>query len=189
MVQTFIMIIFALCFSGSALAVACKSVNRSELERCGAENARISDETLNATYKLVKSRIPNDEVDRLVEVQRLWLQFRDDACKKAWLENVGGTEANYAKLSCISKESDLRTKELKYQLVDGDMYGFYSHLHIEKARWKVSFMENTNQLAAEISASKDPGWIKYVEHNCEMSYKLLGEDRSTCYARQAFYAY
>jgi len=73
---------FGSCLCCVAPADQCSSLVQLDLLSCWGTGLALSDEVLNATYKLVPGKIPHDDVARLVGVQRTWIKYRDVACKQ-----------------------------------------------------------------------------------------------------------
>jgi len=134
MVKQFALLLFTLCFSYGALAIECKNIKRFDLEHCAAHKVRFSEEILNDTYASIKDKIPRREYDRLVVAQYLWAKYKDSVCEGAGVMDGDGAEPPIVKLSCLSKQNDLRTDELKYLVGDSEIDGFYAYLIIENAR-------------------------------------------------------
>jgi uncharacterized protein YecT (DUF1311 family) len=84
---------------------------------CFRAAAQGADKELNLTYMQIraalKNRGGNDDLQNLVNAQRLWLQFRDASCKAEHALYEGGTAAPEVYDACIEETTRLRTIDLK----------------------------------------------------------------------------
>ncbi|MGL5315705.1 MAG: lysozyme inhibitor LprI family protein [Peptostreptococcaceae bacterium] len=75
------------------------------------------DYMLNEIYGEIKKYLPEDEMNKLKNIQRKWITERDKSAEDASKEFEGGTGAPLAYNSVLSE----KTKERCYELVDGYM--------------------------------------------------------------------
>jgi uncharacterized protein YecT (DUF1311 family) len=79
--------------------------------------AQKADKELNLTYSQIraalKSRGGDDDLQNLVNAQRIWLQFRDASCKAEHALYEGGSAAPEVYDACIEETTRLRTADLK----------------------------------------------------------------------------
>jgi uncharacterized protein YecT (DUF1311 family) len=71
-----------------------------------------ADANLNHLYKRVQTVVSGDELTKLKEAQRLWIQFRDANCSAEHELYVGGSAASMVKLACLEAMTRHRTEEL-----------------------------------------------------------------------------
>lgn len=83
------------------------------------ENDRweIWDELLNEIYGVLKEQLPPDEMERLREEQRNWINYRDDSALAASQEYKGGTQEHLEYVSVLAN----LTEERCYELVNNYM--------------------------------------------------------------------
>lgn len=84
-----------------------------ELERCLAGAAKAADGRLNATYQQVMGALGPADRSRLVQVERLWLQYRDAACGAERDLYEGGTASGPAYVGCLQAKTDAREQDLR----------------------------------------------------------------------------
>jgi uncharacterized protein YecT (DUF1311 family) len=72
-----------------------------------------SDAALNSIYQEIRKRLEGDDAKRLVETERLWIQYRDANCEAERALYEPGTAAQPAYLACIEAMTRARTKELR----------------------------------------------------------------------------
>ncbi len=85
---------------------------------CFAAALKKSDLRLNGLYRRVQTVVDGDELTKLKEAQRLWIQFRDANCSAEDEMYDGGSAASMVKLACLEAMTRHRTQELQ------DMYGW-----------------------------------------------------------------
>lgn len=72
-----------------------------------------SDAALNSIYQDIRKRLEGDDAKRLVETERLWIQYRDSNCEAERALYEPGTAAEPAYLACLEDMTRARTKELR----------------------------------------------------------------------------
>ncbi len=77
-----------------------------------------ADAELNRVYQRVESVVEDDDLKRLKEVQRLWINFRDANCAAEYKLYVGGSAAPTVKVACLEAMTRHRSEELQ------TMYGW-----------------------------------------------------------------
>jgi uncharacterized protein YecT (DUF1311 family) len=80
---------------------------------CLGKAKESSDAALNSMYQDIRKRLEGDDVRRLVETQRLWIQYRDANCEAERALYGLGTGAQPAYLGCLEAMTRARTKELR----------------------------------------------------------------------------
>ena len=99
----------------------CASIaGTAELVGCLSKAQTSADSKLNAFYKMVLETLHDrpDDVARLRDAERVWLQYRDANCAAERDLYGGGSGGPPAYLSCIEAMTRARTKELQ------TMYGW-----------------------------------------------------------------
>lgn len=89
------------------------SGNTQQMLRCAEQDYRTADQRLNQVYQRLIARINATEKQRLVEVQRLWIQFRDKTCQFESALNVGGTLEPLVTRGCLTRMTEERTQYLE----------------------------------------------------------------------------
>jgi uncharacterized protein YecT (DUF1311 family) len=64
-------------------------------------------------YQRIQTVVADDELSKLKEAQRLWVQFRDANCSAEHELYEGGSAASMVKLACLEAMTRHRTEELK----------------------------------------------------------------------------
>lgn len=85
---------------------------------CFNTGLQTSDAQLNHLYQRIQTLVVGDELTRLKDSQRLWIQFRDANCSAEQELYTGGSAASMVRLSCLEAMTRHRTEELKV------MYGW-----------------------------------------------------------------
>ena len=83
-----------------------------DLESCLAKASDAADANLNAAYRELRSKLDAANMQRLVDAQRLWIQYRDANCSAERDLYEGHTAASPAYLACLEAMTRARTKEL-----------------------------------------------------------------------------
>jgi uncharacterized protein YecT (DUF1311 family) len=94
----------------------CASIaGTADLIGCLSKAQTSADVKLNAFYKTVLETLHDrpDDVGRLRDAERLWLQYRDANCAAERGLYGGGSGASPAYLSCMEAMTRERTKELQ----------------------------------------------------------------------------
>lgn len=100
----------ALLMAGLALALPAASPAADAVP----ESLRITDQSLNATYRDVRSRVFGEQRRELLEAQRLWLGYRDTVCARESARPDTGTGDNHsARTRCLEILTQARTAELQ----------------------------------------------------------------------------
>jgi len=89
----------------------CDSPDAGVIARCTWEQYQAWDKALNAEYKSVSERIPDNVRPLLVRSQRAWIQYRDANC--AILASREGVVATYYSNRCLLDMTRSRTRELR----------------------------------------------------------------------------
>jgi uncharacterized protein YecT (DUF1311 family) len=83
-----------------------------ELANCLAKARDAADAQLNAAYKYLRGKLDAADGQRLVAIQRLWIQYRDANCAAERDLYAGGTASAPAYLACLEAMTRARTREL-----------------------------------------------------------------------------
>jgi len=78
------------------------------------ENDRwdIWDELLNEIYKVIKEKLPPEEMNQLREEQQNWIKYRDDSALEASLKYKGGTQEHLEYVAVLANLTEERCYEL-----------------------------------------------------------------------------
>lgn len=78
------------------------------------ESLRIADQSLNAVYRDVRSRLPAERRRELLQTQRNWLGYRDTVCgRESAQPDAGQAGATSPKTRCLERLTRARTAELQ----------------------------------------------------------------------------
>jgi uncharacterized protein YecT (DUF1311 family) len=80
---------------------------------CLSKALASADLELNSVYAHVKQRLDTEDTQRLINAQRLWMQYRDANCAAASELYGVGTGGSPTRLACLEKDTRERIKELK----------------------------------------------------------------------------
>jgi uncharacterized protein YecT (DUF1311 family) len=102
----------------NAPAARCRdTATTADTADCFYAASKKADAELNRTYSEIGAALKNrgrkDDIENLVDAQRLWLQFRDASCKAERALYQGGTAAPVAYSACIEELTRKRTEDLK----------------------------------------------------------------------------
>jgi uncharacterized protein YecT (DUF1311 family) len=85
----------------------------SDLMACLDRSFRSADARLNETYKRSLQALRPEDQNRLIEAERIWVQYRDVSCKAERDLFGGGTAGPPAELACREAEARARTMALE----------------------------------------------------------------------------
>jgi uncharacterized protein YecT (DUF1311 family) len=85
---------------------------------CFFAASKKADTELNKFYRRVQTVVDGDELVKLREAQRLWIQFRDANCSAEHEPYEGGSAGPMVKVACLEAVTRHRTEELQV------MYGW-----------------------------------------------------------------
>ncbi len=98
-------------------AVNCaKATTTPEINECTGRQAKAADRKLNQTYQQLRPKLSSKQRQRLTQAQLDWIKFRDRTCEYEAGEWEGGTGANSAYLSCLTRVTEQRTTDLQRYL-------------------------------------------------------------------------
>lgn len=75
------------------------------IERCFADSGKRSDADLNRNYVQIISVLKANDRQRLQKAERLWVAYRDAACRAEYDLWDGGTGGPPAEMACIDNET------------------------------------------------------------------------------------
>ncbi|NWA86781.1 lysozyme inhibitor LprI family protein [Pseudomonas sp. D2002] len=110
--------LLALCGSASAaenaaLKKCMDSANTTvDMVNCNAKEAKVQDERLNKAYKTALAAQEGDRKEKLQDVQRLWIKYRDANCGFAG-SATGGTIDQVNGSGCLLDMTQTRAQELE----------------------------------------------------------------------------
>jgi uncharacterized protein YecT (DUF1311 family) len=84
-----------------------------ELRSCFAKARDVAEGQLHVAYNEVRAKLDEEEESRLMNAQRLWIQYRDAHCTAERELYTGGTAAAPVYLACLVAMTRARTKELR----------------------------------------------------------------------------
>lgn len=80
---------------------------------CATREARVWDDLLNEQYQKARDALEPDIFAKLRDVQRLWIQYRDEKCAFPFALYQGGTIAQPMSAYCVLEMTAERTIELR----------------------------------------------------------------------------
>ncbi|HVZ42519.1 MAG TPA: lysozyme inhibitor LprI family protein [Ramlibacter sp.] len=105
-----------------ASAQNCKNPeSQIAMNTCAARDYEREDARLNKAYRDVIAKLEPAKREKLREVQRLWLSYRDLNCDFQTDDYVGGTMYSLVHSICLTEMSKQRTKDLKAMLEEASM--------------------------------------------------------------------
>ncbi|WP_242171132.1 MULTISPECIES: lysozyme inhibitor LprI family protein [unclassified Pseudomonas] len=110
--------LLALCGSASAaenaaLKKCMDSANTTvDMVNCNAKEAKVQDERVNKAYKTALAAQEGDRKEKLQDVQRLWIKYRDANCGFAG-SATGGTIDQVNGSGCLLDMTQTRAQELE----------------------------------------------------------------------------
>ncbi len=93
------------------------AVTTLDMAQCFSKAKASSDEKLTALYKRVLSKLDGDDADRLVNVQRVWAEYREANCSAERVLYQGGSAAPVVYVACMEALTKARTEELQQTYV------------------------------------------------------------------------
>jgi uncharacterized protein YecT (DUF1311 family) len=103
----------ALFYPSFAAAQSCKNPEtQMAMNACAARDYDREDTRLNKTYRDLLAKLEPAKRDKLREVQRVWLSFRDLSCDFQSTDYQGGTIYSLVQSSCLADMTKQRTKDL-----------------------------------------------------------------------------
>lgn len=106
----------ALAFLYPAFAAAqnCKNPDTQiAMNVCAARDFEREDKRLNQTYRDLLAKLEPAKREKLREVQRTWLSYRDLNCDFQSADYEGGSIYSLVQSSCLGEMTKQRTKDLK----------------------------------------------------------------------------
>ena len=96
---------------------------QGDMTICETRNLKQDDESLNAVYKKLVSKISPAGRDRLREAETSWVRYRDAQCEFNTAGSEGGSIHAMMLGQCLSALTRAQTEELRSQLSceEGDM--------------------------------------------------------------------
>ena len=88
------------------------------INTCISNDYAREDAQLNANYKQLMGKLDSSEKERLKEVQRAWIQFRDLQCEFEAAQYAGGSMEASVRAQCLARVTKQRNKDLKEMLAD-----------------------------------------------------------------------
>ncbi|OPA97892.1 hypothetical protein BFW87_06335 [Pseudomonas fluorescens] len=83
-----------------------------DMVNCNAKEAKVQDERLNKAYKTALAAQEGDRKQKLQDVQRLWIKYRDANCSFAG-SATGGTIDQINGSGCLLDMTQTRAQELE----------------------------------------------------------------------------
>lgn len=111
----------ALFYPTFAAAQNCKNPEtQMAMNVCSARDYEREDARLNKTYRDLVAKLESAKREKLREVQRAWLSFRDLNCDFQSADYQGGSIYSLVQSSCLTEMTKQRTKDLKATLEEAD---------------------------------------------------------------------
>lgn len=111
----------ALLFPAFAMAQNCKNPDTQlAMNTCAARDYDREDARLNKSYRDLMAKLEPAKREKLREVQRVWLSYRDLNCDYQSDDYQGGTIYSLVQSSCLADMTKQRNKDLKALLEEAD---------------------------------------------------------------------
>jgi uncharacterized protein YecT (DUF1311 family) len=107
-----------LCFS-LGMAVLALAQNQADLNQEATTAYEKADGELNKVYKQLRETLSDAEKERLKEVQKLWITFRDKEAEFAASLYEGGSIAGMVKVNTMTTVTEQRIEGLKNLFLEG----------------------------------------------------------------------
>lgn len=108
----------AACFALGVAAMAVAQTTADMEKEAGAALEK-ADAELNKVYKELRETLSDEEKERLKEVQKLWITFRDKEAEFAASLYDGGTMAGLVKINTMTTATENRVQGLKNLFLEG----------------------------------------------------------------------
>ena len=106
------------CFT-LGMAVLALAQNQADLNQAATAAYEKSDAELNKVYKELRETLTDNEKERLKEVQKLWITYRDKESEFAASLYEGGSMAGLVKVNAATAETESRNAALKSLFREG----------------------------------------------------------------------
>lgn len=91
----------------------------ADMERAAGDSLKKADTELNQIYKALRDTLTDDEKERLKEVQKLWISYRDKEAEFAASLYEGGTLSGVVKINTTTASTESRIAALKSLFREG----------------------------------------------------------------------
>lgn len=108
----------AVCFV-LGVAVMAVAQTTADMEKEAGAALEKTDAELNKVYKELRETLSEDEKERLKEVQKLWIAFRDKEAEFAASLYDGGSMAGLVKINTMTTATENRVRGLKNLFLEG----------------------------------------------------------------------
>lgn len=108
----------AACFILGIAAMAVAQTTADMEKEAGAALEK-ADAELNKVYKELRETLSEDEKERLKEVQKLWITYRDKEAEFAASLYDGGSMAGLVKINTMTTATENRVQGLKNLFLEG----------------------------------------------------------------------
>ena len=89
-----------------------RAASTAETSECFDKAYKAADSSLNRLYGRIQKALSPDELQSLVQAERLWLQYRDATCRAEYELFGGGTAGPPTRLACLAAETRAREASL-----------------------------------------------------------------------------
>ncbi len=89
------------------------NLNQQQMNQCAQISYKKDDEELNKAYQELLPKLQESRRKKLVEAQKIWIEFRDASCAFERSAVEGGTMAPTIYYGCLGETTQARTKQLK----------------------------------------------------------------------------
>lgn len=180
-VFNFFAVFASLAFAGNGCNKA-SSLTRAIFE-CASGLYEKVDKKLDEQYSIALDSLSSLNKVSLVEVERVWLKYRDAHCNNIYESISPGEEAGIERAACLTSLTASRLTELIYLETGVSSDGFYS---------SVSFVSNLSLRSRDDMILYIEGLkstleaVEYFNENCELMGVVHSEDGRLCRARMKF---
>ena len=89
------------------------NLNQQQMNQCAEFSYKEDDKKLNQTYQELLSKLQESRRNKLIEAQKLWIEFRDAKCDFERSAVEGGSMAPTIYYGCLEQTTETRTKQLQ----------------------------------------------------------------------------
>lgn len=103
--------------SATAQSPNCRNPQtQTEMNICAGRDYQNADRKLNQVYRQLLPKLQGTRRQKLISAQQAWIRFRDASCTFERTQAEGGTMEPMLYSGCLTKLTEVRTKELSEYL-------------------------------------------------------------------------
>lgn len=107
-------LLYSLLNSSPVLAMDCLNPQtQTDMNQCAAIKLDEATKRINLSYNKFRAKLTPTQQEKLKEVQRAWIKFKDLACQFETSHVAGGSAYSMALANCLFEKTQQRNKELE----------------------------------------------------------------------------